>query len=266
MVRGLYTATTGMIVQRNKMDVVTNNLANVETTGYKKDTLLTSTFDAVMLSRINDPNVNIIGTSVGTYSYGTHVNTLYTDFTEGNLEQTDRPTDLAIEGSGFFSIETPAGERYTRSGNFAVNSEGYLVTEDGNYVLGENGRIKVGSTDFSVSADGTVTAGGQTVDKLKIVGFSDVNVLRKQGNNLYYALNNVQPVQTTNYDIKQGVQESSNVNTAQETVDMLSIYRNYEADQKIVSMTDESLRPHSRPWQNRRLIKQCNRFIQRLQP
>lgn len=242
MVRGLYTAATGMMVQRNKMDVLTNNVVNAETAGFKKDTLLTSTFDEVMIKRINDPSVNVFGGSnVGTYSSGTHVDELVTDFSEGSLERTDRSTDLAIVGDGFFTVETPAGERYTRSGNFAVNSEGYLVTQDGYYVLGDNGRIYTGSDQFSVTEDGSITGSLAGGDTLKIVTFEDQGMLRKEGNNLYYIYGNSLPGSATDAVIRQGMQETSNVDLADEMVDMITVYRKYEASQKIVSMTDDTL-------------------------
>jgi len=231
-----------MAVQRDKMEVLTNNIVNAETTGFKKDSLLTSTFTEVMLKRINDPNVNILGSSeVGTYSFGTHVDELVTDYVAGSLESTEKSTDLAIQGSGFFVIETDGGERYTRAGNFAVSGEGYLVTEDGDYVLGQNGRIHVGSTDFSVSADGTVTGASGETNKLKIVNFDDTGVLRKQGNNLYYAYGGETPADAQYATVRQGFQESSNVDVSEEMVDMITVYRKYEASQKMVTITDDSL-------------------------
>ena len=238
MVRGLYTAATGMTVQQNKMDVLTNNLVNAETTGYKKDTLVNATFQEVMLKRIHDPNLNVYGgADVGGYSYGTHVDELFTDFSEGNLEQTNKSTDLALTRNGFFAVETPQGERYTRSGNFSVDGDGYLVTEDGNYVLGDQGRIQVGSSDFSVTTDGTVSNG----DKLRLVTFQDLGTLRKQGNNLYYSYGNETAVPAQNVQVRQGMQEGSNVSLEDEMVDMVSVYRKYEASQKIVSMTDQTM-------------------------
>jgi len=242
MIRGLYTSATGMMVQRNRMDVLTNNIVNIETTGYKKDTLLTMPFDEVMLQRKNDPNVNIYGGNlVGPYSFGTHVDELVTNFSQGSLEQTGRTTDLAIAGEGFFVIETPAGERYTRAGNFAVDSEGYLVTGDGNYVLGENGRIYVGSTDFTVSADGTITGELAEPNRLRIVTFEDAGVLRKEGSTLYSVYGGAQPVEAQGYSVKQGMQESSNVDAASEMVEMISLYRKYEANQRALKMNDETL-------------------------
>jgi flagellar basal-body rod protein FlgF len=241
MVRGLYTAATGMMVQRDKMDVVTNNIVNAETTGFKSDTLQTSAFSAVMLKRINDPNISIVGTDAGPYSFGTHVDELNTDFSDGTLEQTGRNTDLAISGNGFFVVETPAGERYTRSGNFTVDSQGYLTTADGNYVLGSNGRIFTGDDQFSVAADGTVTGDKATTDQLRLVSFADTGNLRKQGNNLYYTYGGEQPQAAANCTVRQGMQENSNVSVADAMVDMLTLYRKYEACQKAVTTNDQTL-------------------------
>lgn len=241
MVRGLYTSATGMAVQRQRMDVLTNNLVNAETTGFKKDTLVTSTFDAVMLRRINDPNVSVLGGSgVGTYDYGTFADELYTDLSQGGLEQTGRATDLAIRGDGFFTVETPEGERYTRSGDFTVNAQGYLVTQDGSYVLGENGRVYTGSGAFTVSSDGTVAGQTAAGDRLRLVNFADPGALRKEGNNLYYAYGGETPL-SVQAEISQGALESSNVDISKEMVDMISVYRKFEASQKIAGMTDESL-------------------------
>lgn len=242
MVRGLYTASTGMNVQQHRMDVLTNNLVNAETTGFKADTLVTSTFDQVMLERINDPNITIEGAgTVGGYSYGTHVDELITNFSGGILEETGKSSDLALSGDGFFVIETAAGQRYTRSGHFNVNSEGYLVTEDGGFVLGENGRIRVGSGEFTVSADGTVTGETADPDRLRLVTFDDPGALRKEGNNLYGVFGGAEPAEATETVVRQGVLEGSNVDISEEMVNMISVYRKYEASQKIIGMTDQTL-------------------------
>jgi flagellar basal-body rod protein FlgG len=231
-----------MTVQRNKMDVLTNNLVNAETVGYKKDTLITSTFDEVMLRRIHDPNVSIYGGNiVGGYGHGTHIDELITNFSDGNLEKTDRPADLAIVGNGFFVVETPAGQRYTRAGNFSVDGAGYLVTQDGNYVLGDRGRIYAGSSEFTVTADGMLTGPQADGDKLRLVTFEDPGILRKEGSSLYYAYGGAAPLPAGEAVVLQGMQESSNVNIADELVDMITVYRKYEASQKIVSMTDDTL-------------------------
>ena len=243
MVRGLYTAATGMNVQRNKMDVLTNNIVNAETTGYKTDGLITSTFDEVMLNRINDPSISILGSNaVGGYTFGTHVDELITDFATGPLEQTDKNTDLALVGDGFFTIEMTGGQiRYTKSGNFSVNSEGFLVTQDGGYVLGQNGRVYAGSPEFSVSAAGEVTGNMAVPDILDIAAFEDAGVLRKEGNNLYSIYGDAAPGQPLDTTVRQGMLEGSNVSISDEMVDMISVYRKYEASQRIVNMTDKTL-------------------------
>jgi len=241
MVRGLYTAATGMMVQRDKMDTLTNNIVNAETTGFKKDTLVTSTFDQVMLERIHDPGVTVFGARVGAYSYGTHADELITDFAQGSLEETGKSTDLALAGEGFFAVETGEGERYTRDGNFTVNRGGYLTTQDGNYVLGENGRIYVGTQDFTVTADGSVTGPAANADTLRLVTFAEQGQLRKQGDNLYYPYGGAAAEDAQGTAVLQGSLEGSNVDAADEMVNMLTVYRKYEASQKIVDMTDDTM-------------------------
>ncbi|MPM15883.1 Flagellar basal-body rod protein FlgG [bioreactor metagenome] len=242
MVRGLYTAATGMMVQRNKMDVLTNNLVNAETAGFKRDTLVTSSFDQVMLSRIHDPNVSMYGGNpVGPYSFGTHIDELITSYLPGVMETTSQSTDLALVGDGFFAVETPAGERYTRGGSFSVDGEGYLVNQDGYYLLGQNGRVRVGSTDFLVGLDGAVSGSMANPDVLRVVSFEDTASLRKEGNNLYYAYGDAAPAAAEDVIVRQGMLEGSNVQLADEMVNLLTVYRKYEASQKIVSMTDQTL-------------------------
>ena len=240
MLRSFYIASTGMLVQRKKMDVITNNITNSETTGYKKDQLLSRSFKDMMIARINDPAVINISTPVGLQNTGVHIDEVITNFTQGNMEETGRLSDMAIEGSGFFAISTTAGERYTRDGSFGVNSQGYLVTADGNYVQGENGRILVGSSKFSIDGQGNVTVNGASAGKLKIVTFADSAGLRKEGNNLYYNYN-TSAVANGQYNVKQGFLEGSNIDIAQEMVDMMAVSRTYDTNQRMVKMIDETL-------------------------
>lgn len=242
MVRGLYTAAAGMNVQRSKMDNLTNNIVNAETTGYKRDILVTTPFNEVMLERMNDPNVEVYGkTELGELGYGSYISKAYTDFSQGNVENTGWMTDLAIMGDGFFTIETIKGERYSKDGTFSVSTDGYLATQDGNYVLGQEGRIFVGIGEFKVSADGTVVNSLGEESQLRIAEFEDLAVLRKEGANLYYILGEDQPIAPLNSKILQGARESSNVDVTEEMADMIAVYRRYEASQRIVSMTDDSL-------------------------
>jgi flagellar basal-body rod protein FlgG len=241
MLRGLYTAATGMMVQREKMDVLTNNIVNASTTGFKKDGLVSSNFAEVLIERINDPYVIHVSEEVGPYSFGTHIDEIYMDFSQGSIESTSQQTDLAIAGDGFFVVETPEGERYTRDGHFFVSQAGELTTADGNYVLGRNGRLQVGSDGFSVDGQGNVTVDGEARDTLRIVQFEDTDGLRKQGDNLYSVFSGEAPADAENCKVMQGYLEGSNVDIATEMVDMITVYRTYEANQKILTMTDETL-------------------------
>lgn len=239
MLRGLYSAATGMEVQREKMNVLTNNISNVDTAGYKKDTLVSSSFADVLLERQSDPNVVNQFTEVGPYNFGTHVDEVVTDFAQGTPEETGKNTDLALAGDGFFVVQTAAGERYTRDGSFTVDADGYLVTGDGDYVQGSRGRIQVGDGEFQVSGTGAVTAGGKTVDTLRLVRFADSGSLRKQGGSLYDAGGGA--AESADCRVLQGYRETSNVSVADEMVNMMSVYRAYEANQKILTMTDQTL-------------------------
>lgn len=237
MVRGLYIAGTGMLLQRRKMETITNNVTNVETPGYKKNYLVSHSFDDVLLRRINDTAVVGQTYYAGPLNFGTQVDQIYQDFTEGGFESTERSTDLAIAGDAFFVVETEAGERYTDSGAFVLNVEGYLTDAEGHYLLGNNGRIRVGTDDFAVSLEGVVTVDGEYIDTIRVVSFEDNSVLRSQGSNLFYS--DTQPAAAQNYQVWQGYLENSNVQIAREMVDMITVYRAYETNQKMLTMVDE---------------------------
>ncbi len=239
MNRGLYIATTAMVSQRKRMDVVTNNLANATTAGYKEDTLLTRSFADMMVDRLNDPAIVGTPSEVGLLNTGIHVDMISTSFASGVLEETGRTADLALEGAGFFAVETPEGERYTRSGQFQVSASGELTTLNGNRVLGQNGPIRVSGEDFSVSGDGTVQSAAGS-DRLRLVSFADTGVLRKEGNGLYAAFGGT-PLADAGTRVRQGTLESSNVDMASQMVDMIEISRNHELNQRIVRMMDEKL-------------------------
>ena len=163
VVRGLFTAASGMNVQQNRLDEIANNLANVDLNGYKKDTAIQKAFPEMLMRRMNDDGVyrfpfGSVDTApiVGTLGTGVETNEVYTNFTQGPLKQTENDFDLALEGSGFMTVQTPQGERLTRNGAFLVNSDGYLVTKTGDFVLGENGPIKLKKNNFVIDQDGTV--------------------------------------------------------------------------------------------------------------
>ena len=234
LIRGIYTGATGMLSQSRRLDVVANNLANVNTAGFKKDTLRNESFPEVLMYRLAQGPV----TPIGTLGPGTDTPTIHTDFTRGIIVETSNPFDLALEGPGFFSVETPNGERYTRNGHFLRDAAGYLVNQEGYYLLGQNGRIQVAaSAVVEVSQDGRVVADGQVVDALRIVGFLP-GLGVKEGHSLWLA---DQVAELPAPTVRQGAIERSNVNIVQEMVDMIGILRAYEANQKVITTQDELL-------------------------
>lgn len=241
MLRSLYIASTGMLVQRQRMDVLTNNIANIETSGYKKDTLISRSFRDMMIERLENSNILNMSTSIGPLNTGIHADEIFTSFSQGAIEETGRLSDIALQGEGFFVISTPDGNRYTRDGAFAVSSNGYLVNSDGHYVQGENGSIYVGQGEFSINESGEVLVDGEVVNKLRVVTFADLSGLRKTGDNLYMNSNNQAEITPQDTVVRQGSLENSNVNMAQEMVDMMTVSRAYETNQRMVKMLDESL-------------------------
>jgi flagellar basal-body rod protein FlgG len=235
MLRSLYISASGMLAQRRTMDVLANNLANLDTPAFKRDSLMTRSFADVLLSRINDPAGN--NGAIGPLNWGVHPDVISTDFTEGPLESTGRAADMALAGDGFFVVETPQGLRYTRSGNFQVNAAGYLCTPEGYYVRGTNGRIHVGGPDFSVDLAGNIASAGGNY-RLQIVRFNDNTALRKEGNNLF---SGPAVAALSDAEVLQGYLEGSNVDLSTEMVNMITVSRNYEANQRMISMIDGTL-------------------------
>ncbi len=234
MLRSLYIASTGMLAQRKKMDIVTNNIINIDTTGYKKDTLITRSFQDLMIERMR-------GSSIGPQNTGVHVDDVVTSFDQGDLEQTGRLSDLALEGEGFFVVNTAGGLRYSRDGAFAVSPDGYLVNADGNYVQGNNGRIFVGNNTFAVNEQGSVIVNGTAVDKLRIVTFADLTGMEKVGSNLFAAGSAGAPQEATDCKVRQGWLEGSNVDMAEEMVTMVELNRAFQVNQRVLTMLDQSL-------------------------
>ena len=240
MLRGLYTAGTGMLTQRKKMDVITNNIVNAETRGFKQDKLLSRSFEEMLITRINDPAVLLHEREVGPLGTGVHIDEVFTDFLQGALEQTDINTDFAILGDGFFVVNTPEGERYTRNGIFQIDSDSRLVTQEGYPVQGVDGDIYVNPSNFSVREDGIVVSDGAVVGRIRLVSFDDNGTLRKTGNNLYLNFDGGQPYESDAL-IKQGYTENSNVDLTEQIVNMIEVYRVYETNQRVIRTIDETL-------------------------
>ncbi len=238
MLRGLYIAATGMLAQRKRMDVITNNITNVDTVGYKRDEVILRDFDDVLTIRLREQNPFMYNTAVGPLTYGVYVDTLQTEHTQGPIDVSERKADFAIEGDGFFVVQTPNGERYTRAGNFNVNDQGWLLTNEGYFVMGEDGPINVGTGEnYVVTSDGTIYIGEQNVGRMLIVAFQDPTMLRKEGDNLH---NNDlgSPMIAPAGRVLQGALEMSNANIGVEMTELIQLNRIFEANQRMVQTVD----------------------------
>jgi flagellar basal-body rod protein FlgF len=215
-----------MVLER-QMDVVANNVANVNTNGFKADKSL---FEEYLRTGAHEDN--FVG-SDRAVSYVLDSGT-FKDFTQGPTEQTKNPLDLAIDGGGFLVVQTAAGERYTRDGGLQINNQGQLVTAAGDPVIGSSGPIVFQPTDhdISIAADGNITVleGLNRIDsvrgKLRVVSFADAQKLLKEGSNLYSAGTAAAQPDTASR-IRQGFVEKSNVNSVTEMSRMIEVTRTY---------------------------------------
>jgi flagellar basal-body rod protein FlgF len=248
MVRGLYTSGWSMLALEKKMDVISNNMANSSTNGYKKDTVVLESFPDVMTKIVRDySTASGRARDIGTMELGSDVGTVHTYFTQGQLSQTGNELDIAIRDSNnaFFTVAVPDGNGnirafYTRDGSFSKGSNNSLITSEGYTVLGENGPIVLKEGPFTVTEDGTITQNGEVIDKLLITEFEDTAALRKYGYNLLQADEDAQ-VRDFSGSVQQGFTELSNVNIVREMVDMITVMRSYEANQKVLQAIDGTL-------------------------
>ena len=237
MIRGIYTAASGMIAESLRNDTISNNLANANTAGYKKDMAVTKDFASLLIERVNDGLQTPVIGSMGT---GSVVDEVATIQNAGSLRQTGNDLDFSIEGQGFFAVQTPNGVRYTRDGSFSRDSAGRLVTQDGYPVLGQDGAaIRLNGGKVNVAANGQVSVDGVNAGRLQVVQFANARALQKEGNNLYIA-GNQQPQAATG-TVRQGSLEMSNVNVVSEMVNLIAGYRAYEVNGKMVQAQDSTL-------------------------
>lgn len=247
MVKGLYTAYTGMLNQQNKLDVVSNNMANAATTGYKKEGSTAQAFDTVLAVKIKDQSVAATSQRIGTMNLGVKIGENYTDYSQGAFKTTDNTYDLALSGNGFFCIEftNKAGEtstKYTRDGSFTLNVDGYLVTKDGDYVLDQNGRhIQLDTLATSaIDENGTIYQNDRPVATIGLQDFEDYNYLEHYGENYYQPVEGAEFIDS-NAQMFSGYLEASNVQVVSEMVDLISITRAYESNQKVIQTIDSTL-------------------------
>ncbi|MCH5259387.1 MAG: flagellar hook-basal body protein [Lachnospiraceae bacterium] len=281
MLKGLYTAYTGMINEQHRMDVMTNNLANAGTNGFKKEGATSQAFDSMLAYKIKDlseagnlPKLISTPKAIDTYELNNEANPNYAqnrvrrvgmnmgvktgenyvDYSEGPLKVTGNTFDFALADSGFFRVEytNKAGEtsvKYTRDGNFTMDAQGYLRTQDGDYVLDENrSRIRLDPNEKEI---GTNTAGGifqagNYMATIGVVDFEDYDRLERFGEN-YFQIKDADDAEARRLElpsdttIRAGYLETSNMSIVTEMVNMIAIQRQYESNQKVITTFDESL-------------------------
>ncbi len=246
MLRGMYSSISAMINLQASQSVITNNMANINTTGFKGETLVSKSFDELVLSN-RDKYVNGQGKKqdLGSLNPGVRIDEVTTNYTQGTIVSTDNDTDFAINGKGFFTIEDRAGNRrYTRDGVFKVNSMGYLVTTSGDSVLGVNQvtnalePIYVGNQKISMDNRNNILLDSRVAYRFNIVDFQDYNTLNKVGQNQFEGNNEVV---VNNYNIQNKVKETSNVDLIDVTSALMSNMRAFEANQKVVQIMDATL-------------------------
>ncbi len=255
MVKGLYVAHSGMINEQHRMDTLTNNLANVNTTGFKKEGATSQTFADALAVKIKDSSEWYLNKHMGNMQPGVKIGENYVDWSEGGFRGTENTFDLALSDSGFFKIEftDKAGNttvKYTRDGAFTLTQEGTLVTKDGDYVLDKNDHhITLDPTQpAAIDRQGNITqgAGEQLVATIGVVDFArnpegtDYNYLEKYGENMWVTVEGATEI-PSNAQIYSGYLEQSNVETVQEMVNMISVNRQYEIGQKIIQTMDSSI-------------------------
>lgn len=244
MLRSLYTAYTGMINEQKRMDIMTNNLANSTTVGFKMESSTSQSFDKVLGIKIRDVSEAFNDYGIGHMSLGVKLGEVFTDYSQGALRETAGKYDLALSGEGFFAVRFVdkngnESTKYTRDGNFRLTKDGHVTDVYGNQLRTESGVLQVplDSEDISIGIDGTVSVNNQVIDKIKVVDFENYDYIEKFGDNLYQTVGGAAEKEPQ-AQVLQGYIEQSNVNSVREMVNLITITRAYEAGQKMIQSSD----------------------------
>ena len=243
---GIYMAASGALAYEKKLQIISNNLANANTVGYKMDRAQFNVIEQNNLPASLASNTPEMSTSQA-QSFWFQFNS-YTDFTSGSMKNTGNDFDLALIGEGFFCIQKPEGVHYTRKGDFTLDAEGTLVTRNGHPVIGDSGEITVKYAEdprkvkaFEVDLEGNVLVNGQQVGSLRIVKFSEPDKLMKMGDTLFKpAENSPAPQEAEDAKVSQGFVELSNVDVVKMMTEMIVVLRGYETYQKVMRSADEA--------------------------
>lgn len=239
MLQGFYTAASGVLMQQRNLNLIGNNLANVQTPGYRTSRLLSTTFEQTMLARLEGNQSGRIGTGEPIRI----VSEVDDIWTPGGVEETDRPFDLAITGTGFFNIQGEGGQVYiTRDGQFDIDDEGFLVLREEGRVLGTNGApIQLGTSNIAVDAEGVITnsiTGAQLGQLAITVPPANAEIIETR--NTLYQVAGGPGAQSAQPMVVQGGYENSNVNLTDETTAMIAAQRNFATAAQALQFIDET--------------------------
>lgn len=272
MVRGLYIGASGMLAQQRRTDILANNLANADTPGFKRDEAVVASFQSTLLHRQEaapqpraqtlpgrvaelsrpltladfqrTPLVGSTLTPVGPLTPGAEVVATVADRAQGGLTFTGNPLDLALNGPGYFVVQTPQGVRYTRHSVFSRDAAGFVVGPNGEYLLGTQGPLQIpaGAREITVAADGQVFVDGQAFARLRVEDVPHPAALVKEGNDWYIPTPAAGPATpAAGTTVNQGYVEQSNVNTVREMVELIDAVRQYEINQRLIHTEDDLL-------------------------
>jgi flagellar basal-body rod protein FlgF len=250
MLRGIYIAASGMSGREQAIDVIANNLANVDTIGFKADKLSSQSFGRMLLSRVGDIREGPAGRfssppPIGTAQLsGGATDARYVDYSAGSITFTGNPLDLALNGPGFFTIQDPTGGfAYTRNGVFTIDTQNYLVNQEGLQVLdAADMPIRVsGMGDIVIDANGSISIGDLPAGRLGIAEFTDINALQKEGGNLFSAGIGAGRIPAVDTQVIQGAVERSNVNSVAALTQLIARFREFEAAARSLDAIDRTL-------------------------
>lgn len=242
MIKGLYTSASAMGAQKIMMEKSANNTANISTPGFKKELLAFAPLEENRIVRRDSAGGR--DAYLGISQSGVTVAEISRNWQSGVVVQTGVPTQLALAGKGFFELEVrgdnPGSERaYTRNGHFRLSPEGYLETAEGHRLMGEAGPIRVSGEGFIVSGDGSIPEEGGGGNKIRVVSIADVGLLKNIEGGHFTLPPGVEAITEPEPRVLQGSLEKSNVNIIEEIVDILSVTRNYQMNQKVMQTIDE---------------------------
>ncbi len=247
MVRGLYTAYTGMLNEQKRLDIISNNLANSATIGYKEENVTSRSFKDYMMTKIRDGSNAFIDEPVGKVNPGVKIGETYMDWGQGSLRETGNTYDIAIQGDGFFTMRVTdtngnSSIKYTRCGTFKCTRDGFIVDAEGNHLQCGGGdlQVPVDANEIVIREDGSVFADGVYIETIQLTDFEDYDYLELYGDNMYDAVEGATIIGST-ASLEQGFTEQSNVNVISEMVSMITITRAYEAGQKMIRTQDSLL-------------------------